>query len=68
MGFIRQQEEKLAVKLLKWRYQKLNYPEPTGSELKSHASKIVDDAHRIGRERGSNVLGIIKDLIKDLKK
>jgi len=68
MGFIRQQEENLAIKLLKWQYQRMNYSQPEDAVLERHASKIVDDAHRIGREKGRNVLGIIKELISDLKR
>jgi hypothetical protein len=68
MGFIRQQEEKLAVRFLSWQYEKLKKPIPAEAELASQAAKIVAEAHRIGRERGRNVLSIIKDLIADIKK
>ncbi|MBW1898829.1 MAG: hypothetical protein JRI61_07195 [Deltaproteobacteria bacterium] len=68
MGFFRQQEEKLAAKLLKWKYQSMNSPEPDPASLKQHAARVVDDAHRIARERGSNVISIIKELITDVKK
>jgi len=68
MGFIRQQEEKLAARLLAWRYQKMNMTVPAETELKLQAAKLVDDAHRIARERGSNVISIIKDLVNDLKR
>ncbi len=68
MGFIRQQEENLALKLLKWQYQRMNYSQPEDSVLERHASKIVDDAHRIAMEKGRNVLAIIKELINDLKR
>jgi hypothetical protein len=68
MGFIRQQEEKLAVRFLSWQYEKLKKPIPAEAELARQAAKIVAEAHRIGRERGRNVLSIIKDLIADIKK
>lgn len=68
MGFIRQQEENLAAKLLKWQYQRLNRVLPGDAVVKQHASKIVDDAHRIAKEKGRNVLAIIKELVEDLKK
>lgn len=32
------------------------------------AAKLVNDAHRIARERGRNVISIMKDLVEDLKK
>ncbi len=68
MGFIRQQEEKLAVRLLTWRYQKMNITVPAVVELQRQAAKLVDDAHRIARERGRNVISIMKDLVDDLKR
>jgi hypothetical protein len=36
--------------------------------LADEAARIVDEAHRIARQRGKNVLAIIKELIADLKK
>lgn len=68
MGFIRRQEEQLVVRYLVWKYQKMNLGVPAISELQRHARKIVDDAHRIARKRGGNIISIIKELIGDLKK
>jgi len=68
MGFFRKQEEKLAVRLLKWKYQSMNAPIPDPAVLKQHAARVVDDAHRIARERGSNVISIIKELVTEVKK
>ncbi len=68
MGFIRQQEERLAIRLLIWQYERMKLPVPVLSELERKAGKLVDDAHRIARERGRNVFSIIKDLISDMKK
>ncbi len=67
-GFVRRQEERLAVRLLEWRYQKMNLPLPSRDELERHAAGIVDDAHRIARERGRNVMSIIKEMVADIKK
>jgi hypothetical protein len=68
MGFIRQQEEKLAMRFLTWQYQKLETPVPDEAELARQAARIVEEAHKIARERGSNVISIMKDLIADLKR
>jgi hypothetical protein len=68
MGFFRQQEEKLAMRFLTWQYQKLEIPLPPDAELARQATKIVEEAHQIARQRGSNVVAIMKDLISDLKK
>ena len=66
MGFFRQQEEKLAIRFLTWQYQKLKAPVPDDAELARQAAKIVDEAHQIARQRGRNVIAIMKDLISDL--
>ena len=68
MGFIRRQEERLAIRLLTWQYQRMNYPVPAMEELERQAVKLVNDAHRIARERGRNVISIMKEMITDLKK
>jgi hypothetical protein len=67
MGFIRQQEKRLAVRLLTWQYQRMNIPVPAMEELEQQAARFVDDAHRIARERGRNVMSILKETIGDLK-
>ena len=68
MGFIRDQEELLVVGLLTAKYQKKNLPVPDISELKRQAAKIVDEAHGIARERGKNVLSIVKDMKEELRR
>jgi hypothetical protein len=67
MGFFRKQEEKLAIRLLAWQYQRWNQALPPIGELRSQASKVVDDAHRIAKERGGNVVSILKDLVADVR-
>ena len=67
MGFFRIQQERLAARLLAWQYQRMGLPVPSAAELQRQAGQIVEDAHRIARERGRNVVSIIKDLIEDLK-
>ena len=68
MGFIRQQEKRLAVRLLIWQYQRLNISVPSMEELEKQAARFVEDAHRIARERGRNVMSILKEMIHDIKK
>ncbi|MGA7143011.1 MAG: hypothetical protein WBY47_00775 [Desulfobacterales bacterium] len=68
MGFIRQQEERLAVRLLIWQYQRLKIPVPAMAELEKQAARFVEDAHRIARDRGRNVVSILKEMINDIKK
>ena len=46
MGFIRNQK-KLAVKFLRWQYEKQKLPLPAESDLMTQTARIVDEAHRI---------------------
>jgi len=66
--FFKQQEEKLAVRLLAWHYERMNLPVPAPSDLQQQAAKLVEDAHRIAKERGSNVMTILRELVADIKK
>ena len=67
MGFIRQQEERLAIRLLIWQYQRMNISVPAIEELEHQAANLVEHAHRIARERGRNVMSILKEMIADIK-
>lgn len=68
MGFFQEQEERLAARYLVWRYQRSNHPVPPARELNRQAAKIVEDAHRIARKTGRNVLSIMKELVENIKK
>jgi hypothetical protein len=68
MGFIRQQEEKLAARFLRRQYEKQGLPLPAESDLQRLSARVVDEAHRIGRERGGNLLDIMKELVQDFFK
>ena len=68
MGFIRDQKINLARRLLESQYDKRGIPRPAADELQHQAAAVVDEAGRIARERGRNVLGILQDLIRDLRR
>jgi len=68
MGFFRNQEEKLAVRILRWQHEKQKVPMPPESEIRRNAGRIVEDAHRIAKERGGNLLDIMKELVQDFLK
>ena len=68
MGFFRKQEEKVAIRLLAWHYQRLGKPLPPYSEMENQAAQVVEEAHRIAKDRGGNVVSILKDLVGDLRK
>jgi hypothetical protein len=68
MGFFRNQEEKLAARFLRWQYEKQNLPAPPEADMRRHAGRIVEDAHRIAKERGGNLLDIMKELVQEFLK
>ena len=67
-GFFRQQEERMAVRLLTWQYQRQKIALPGEDEIQRRAEQLVDDAHRIAKERGRNVMAIMKEMVADIKK
>ena len=40
-------------------------PEPADEALRRRAAEIVDEAHRILRRRGGNLVDIVKELVAD---
>jgi hypothetical protein len=68
IGFIRKQEVALVKKLLVWKYKKSGTVLPDEKILSTHAEKIVNEAHIIAKESGSNILDIIKENVKKLMK
>jgi hypothetical protein len=68
MGFFRNQEEKLAARFLRWQYEKQQRPLPPETEIRQQAVRIVDEAHRIAKDRGGNLLDIMKELVQDFFK
>jgi hypothetical protein len=68
MGFIRQQEERWATRLLAWQHEKHHVPLPDQAVLEQQARELVADAHRIARERGHNVWVIMKEMVAEFMK
>ncbi|MDJ0722080.1 MAG: hypothetical protein QNJ04_10630 [Desulfobacterales bacterium] len=68
MGFWRQQEEKMAARLLQWHFQRQGEKAPEGTSLERMASDLVSKAHEVAKKRGQNVMVIIKELVEDLRR
>ena len=68
MGFLKNQQVNAAIRLLAWQYERNGQPLPERALLRRHARKLVDDAHRIARERGGNVLSIIKEMVVEMRR
>ena len=56
------------MRFLTWQYQRMNLPVPPSPLLEKQAAKLVDDAHAIARQRGRNVVAIMKELAEDIRK
>ena len=68
MGFLKNQQVKAAIHLLAWQYERNGQPLPERALLERHARQLVDDAHRIARERGGNVLSILKEMVAEMRR
>ena len=63
MGFLKNQQVKVAIRLLTWQAEKSGQPQLEKGLLEKRARQLVEDAHRIARERGGNVLAILKEMV-----
>ncbi len=68
MGFLINQQVNLALRLLAWKYERDGQPLPERDVLDRHARQLVDDAHRIARERGGNVFAILKQMVAQARR
>lgn len=68
MGFLKNQQINVAIRLLAWKYERNRQPLPERALLERHARQLVDDAHRIARERGGNVLSILKQMVAQARR
>lgn len=67
-GFIRKQEMAFARKLIVWKYEKAGAALPGEAVLAASAEKIVDEAHILAQKSGRNVLGVLKETIRDIRR
>lgn len=65
MGFFRRQEEQLVARVLRGRYAGQGIALPAEDEIRRKSAEIVDEAHRILRRRGGNLVDIVKQLAAD---
>ena len=68
MGFIRNQQIKITVSLLQWKYKNDGLKIPDKKFLNNYAGKVVDEAKVIAKKRGLNILSILKELVKGTNK
>jgi hypothetical protein len=58
---LRQSELKLAKSILRWKLQKEGSPVPDDTELDVAASRLLDEAREIAKNRGKTLLEILKE-------
>ena len=58
---LRQSELRLAKSILRWKLQKEGSVLPDNSELDAAASRLLDEARKIAKKRGKNLLDILKE-------
>ena len=68
MGFLKNQQVKIAIRLLAWQVEKNGQPLPERALLERHARQLVADAHRIAKARGGNVLAILKEMVVGVRR
>lgn len=67
-GFLHHFEIKTARSLLERKYRREVGKLPSREQLEQQATAIVEEAHRITRQSGQRLVGILRDLVDDLKK
>lgn len=68
MGFVKNQQINAAKRLLAWQIERSGRPLPEPELLERQARQLVNDAHRIARERGGNVLSILKEMAASMRR
>jgi hypothetical protein len=68
VGFLKNQQVKAAMRLLAWQHEKSGQSLPETTVLERRARQLVDDAHRIARDRGGNVLSILKEMVQEMRR
>ena len=58
----------MAARLIQWHQQQQAGTILSPEELTQKASLLVDEAHRVARHRGKNLLTIMKEMVGDVLK
>jgi hypothetical protein len=58
----------MALRYLRWYYSKSSQSKPPENLLHHKAKEVVDEAHRIAKQRGHNVLVILKEMLAEIKR
>ena len=61
LDHLRQSELRLAKSILRWKLQKEGQPIPKDSELDAAASRLLEEAREISKQRGKKLLDVLKE-------
>jgi len=65
---VRSAETKLTKGVIKWKLRRLGLPTPDEETLEKGSERIVDEAHRIMKERGKGILEELKQAKEEFLK
>lgn len=65
LNHLRQSELRLAKSILRWKLQKEGRPTPNDSELDAAASRLLEEARQISKERGRKLLDVLREEVRE---
>ena len=65
LNHLRQSELRLAKSILRWKLQKDDQTIPNDSELDAAASRLLEEAREIAKQRGKKLLDVLKEEAKE---
>ncbi len=65
---VRSAEKKLTKRLIKWKLRRVGLPTPNEETLDKGSERIVDEAHKIMKERGKSIFEELKQAKKEFLK
>ena len=61
LNHLRQSELRLVKSILRWKLQKEGQPIPNDGELDGAASRLLEEARKIAKQRGKKLLDVLKE-------
>lgn len=65
---VRSAEKKLTKGVIKWKLRRLGLPTPNEETLEKGSERIVDEAHRVVKDRGKGILEELKQAKEEFLK
>ncbi len=65
---VRSAEKKITKRVIRWKLRRLGLPTPNEETLDKGSERIVDEAHKIMKDRGKSILDELKQAKKEFLK